>query len=165
MTLQYDVQLFPAGLRFVVDAVTVLDAADAARDQAGVAANWAHVQRITPLHNGKMEFDKYWISDRPSRVRFTDGVRAAVHFVGFRDPQRVANAARLWGNPDFVHYVWDQRAQREIADGDVLVFADYDSAKPSEYNFDDSNEPNDPANWERSGSSYNQRKMPKFFPV
>lgn len=47
----------------------------------------------------------------------------AVHFVGFRD-DRYWNAVRVFGLPDFIHRGWDLRAQREIAPGDTIVFAD-----------------------------------------
>ena len=78
------------------------------------------------------------------------GVKPAVHFVGFRpatNPQQYENAVRLWGLPDVIHYVWDQRAQREIAqDWDTVVFAKYGPDwPPSPYNYDDSNQPDDPA--------------------
>lgn len=48
--------------------------------------------------------------------------RRAIHFVGFRD-DRYISAVRVWGLPDFIHYVWDRRAQRDIAPGDTVVFA------------------------------------------
>lgn len=47
---------------------------------------------------------------------------AALHFVGFRGAEYVS-AVRVWGRPDFFHVGWDLRAQREIAEGDVVVFA------------------------------------------
>ena len=47
----------------------------------------------------------------------------AVHFVGFKDG-RVNNAIRVFGRPDFFHRVWDKRAIAEVADNDVVVFAD-----------------------------------------
>ena len=50
---------------------------------------------------------------------------AAVHFVGFRD-DRFWNAVRVFGRPDFIHRKWDQRARREIAPDDVLIFAEGD---------------------------------------
>lgn len=80
-----------------------------------------------------------------------DGVKPCVHFVGFRDAQRWVNAERIFGTPDVVHFVWDQRAQREIVKGwDTVVFAKgSDSDTPSAFNFDDSNEPDDPARKER----------------
>jgi hypothetical protein len=79
-----------------------------------------------------------------------DGVRPATHFVGFRDPQQWENAVRVFGEPDVTHYVWDQRAAREIAPAiDRVVFARYHDAEPSPYNYDDSNEPDDPAAKER----------------
>lgn len=48
---------------------------------------------------------------------------ACVHFVGFRD-DRYWSAVKVFGLPDFIHRGWDKRAQREIADGDVVLFAD-----------------------------------------
>lgn len=58
----------------------------------------------------------------------------AVHFVGFRD-DRYTSAVRIWGQPDFIHYVWDRRAQRDIAEGDTVVFAkgEFDQ-QPGEFN-------------------------------
>lgn len=74
----------------------------------------------------------------------------ALHFVGFRDNDRFWNAVKAFGRPDFVHFVWDQRAQREIADCDTAVFAKYDPDQPpSPYNYDDSNQADDPAAAER----------------
>ncbi len=71
-----------------------------------------------------------------------------VHFVGFRG-EEYHSAVRVFGLPDVYHRVWDQRAQREIAKCDTVVFAKYDPASPSSFNYDDSNEPDDPAARER----------------
>lgn len=46
----------------------------------------------------------------------------AVHFVGFRG-EEYASAVRAFGHPHFIHRGWDLRAQREIADDDLVVFA------------------------------------------
>ncbi len=73
-----------------------------------------------------------------------------VHFVGFRG-EEYQSAVRVWGLPDVYHFVWDQRAQREIARCDTVVFAKYDPASPSPFNYDDSNQPDDPAARERVG--------------
>jgi len=83
-----------------------------------------------------------------------DGVKPCVHFVGFRPAknlQQWVNAVRVFGEPDIIHYTWDQRAQREIAVGwDTVVFATgSEDQSPSPFNFDDSNEPDDPAALER----------------
>ena len=75
-------------------------------------------------------------------------VKPAVHFIGFRG-EEYWSAVRVWGLPDFYHRVWDMRAQREIAAEDTCVFAKYDPAQPSPYNFDDSNFDDDPAAKER----------------
>lgn len=65
----------------------------------------------------------------------------AVHYVGFRD-DRYWNARRIWGGPAFVHRVWDKRARREIADDDVVVFANGNWwQEPKEHNGRDLNEP------------------------
>lgn len=73
----------------------------------------------------------------------------ALHFVGFRD-DRYWNAVRVFGLPDFYHRGWDTRARREIADGDVLVFAvGSERDAPIRFTFDDSNQPDDPAARER----------------
>lgn len=61
----------------------------------------------------------------------------AVHFVGFRGDE-YWSAVRIWGRPGFIHRRWDTRAWREIADGDVIVFATGDEhQQPSRYNGDD----------------------------
>jgi hypothetical protein len=73
------------------------------------------------------------------------------HFVGFRG-EEYWSAVKVWGLPDFYHRVWDMRAQREIADHDTVVFAKYDPDKPSRFNYDDSNEDDDPAAQERRAS-------------
>jgi hypothetical protein len=88
-----------------------------------------------------------------SRMRFRpidtiDSPTTAVHFVGFRG-EELHSARRVWGNPDFYHRVWDRRAIQDIAPCDIVVFAKYDPESPSEYSFDDSNQPDDPAAKER----------------
>jgi len=55
--------------------------------------------------------------------------RPALHFVGFRD-DRWWNALRVFGPPDFIHPKWDQRARREIAEGDTIIFATGDEEQP-----------------------------------
>lgn len=74
----------------------------------------------------------------------------ALHFVGFRDPQRGAMAELVFGVPDFEHRVWDRRARQEVAPNDVAVFAkgSFDD-EPTPYSWDDSNQPDDPAALER----------------
>lgn len=89
---------------------------------------------------------RLWLG--PTPLDFVlEGVHPLTHFVGFRDPQRYENATRVFGPPDVIHHVWDQRAQREIAYRlDTVVFAKYDPDQPpSPYNHDDSNEADDPA--------------------
>lgn len=70
----------------------------------------------------------------------------ALHFVGFKHPAvtkdvRYDRAVKIWGQPDFIHRGWDMRALREIADGDIIVFAKGTSdQEPREQSFDDSAE-------------------------
>lgn len=71
-----------------------------------------------------------------------------VHFVGFRG-EEYHSAVQTFGLPDVFHRVWDQRAQREIAKCDTVVFAKYHGMEPSPFNYDDSNEADDPAAYER----------------
>lgn len=62
----------------------------------------------------------------------------ALHFVGFKD-DRVWNAIRIFGKPDFWHRIWDHRAKVEIADGDVAVFANGTiDDEPRKFTHDDS---------------------------
>jgi len=61
-----------------------------------------------------------------------------LHFVGFRD-DRWFNAVKVFGRPDFIHRRWDYRAVCEVADGDVVVFADGNEFSPVDpFAFDDS---------------------------
>ena len=62
-----------------------------------------------------------------------------VHFVRFdRFDQRFSNAVAVFGKPTFLHRNWDRRAKREIAEGDVVVFAKGEAEQSlSAYNGDD----------------------------
>lgn len=46
----------------------------------------------------------------------------ALHFVWFRGDE-YTRAKRVFGEPDFIHLGWDRRAQREIVEDDIVVFA------------------------------------------
>ena len=63
--------------------------------------------------------------------------KSAVHFVWFRGDE-YWSAVKVWGKPDYYHIGWDRRARREIAPGDVIVFArgEHDQL-PCDRNFDD----------------------------
>jgi hypothetical protein len=64
-------------------------------------------------------------------------MRSCIHFVGFRGDE-YSRAIRIWGLPDFIHPGWDLRARREIADGDVVIFAAGDADQvPSRKSFSD----------------------------
>lgn len=61
-----------------------------------------------------------------------------LHFVGFKN-DRVFNALKTFGPPDFWHRRWDRRALDEVCEGDWVVFADGDETSPVDpFAFDDS---------------------------
>lgn len=60
-----------------------------------------------------------------------------VHFVGFRGDE-FARAQAVFGRPDFVHRHFDPRMVAEVADGDVVVFANGAETKFTEFSFNDS---------------------------
>ncbi|MDF2809280.1 MAG: hypothetical protein K0S56_311 [Microvirga sp.] len=65
----------------------------------------------------------------------------ALHFVGFRG-EEFWSAVKVWGRPDFIHRKWDQRARREIAPDDTIIFATGSEADlPSRWNGQDLDEP------------------------
>jgi hypothetical protein len=144
----FDVKLLPCGLRARVAAPTLVHAAEGMRVLS--PANEALVRRVCDGELARQCGDvdpAITLGSPPTRVVF--GRDCAVHFVGFRG-EEYHGAVRLWGLPDFYHRVWDQRAQREVGEGDLLVFAKYGPDwEPSPYNHDDSNEPHDPAAMER----------------
>lgn len=60
-----------------------------------------------------------------------------VHFIGFRG-EEYWSAVRAFGPPHFIHRGWDRRAQRDIGEGDLVVFARGDEHQPlAAYNYDD----------------------------
>jgi hypothetical protein len=64
----------------------------------------------------------------------------ALHFVWFRGDE-YNRAIAVFGKPDFIHRGWDRRAQREIADDDVVIFARGEHDQHIHpYNFQDINE-------------------------
>lgn len=64
-------------------------------------------------------------------------MRRCVHFVGFCGDECLS-AVRAVGEPDFIHCGWDLRAQREIADGDLVVFANGEHGQePRRKSYDD----------------------------
>lgn len=56
----------------------------------------------------------------------------ATHFVRFPDlhGDQFWSAVRTFGEPDFLHRYWDRRARREIADGDLVLFAKGEADQP-----------------------------------
>ena len=66
-------------------------------------------------------------------------MKNALHFIGFRDTGTFARACAVFGKPDFIHPVWDYRAQAEIMLGDKAIFAKGDeNQNPTPYTYDDS---------------------------
>lgn len=60
------------------------------------------------------------------------------HFVGFKGDDFV-RACRVFGKPDFIHRMHDQRAISMFAPGDMVVFANgTDTPTTSVFSFDDS---------------------------
>jgi hypothetical protein len=57
--------------------------------------------------------------------------------VGFRG-EEFRSAVRVFGQPDFFHRVFDQRAVAEFCAGDMVVFANGCESRFTEYTFDDS---------------------------
>ena len=71
--------------------------------------------------------------DSPSAAR-------CVHYVGFRD-DRYWNAYRIFGGPRVIHRRWDRRAQRDIGENDIVIFAEGDESRPlAKWNGDDIDE-------------------------
>lgn len=62
-----------------------------------------------------------------------------VHFVGFRD-ERYWAAVKVFGRPHFIHRWWDRRGQREIGEGDVVVFTESNERQPFRPNAPDIDE-------------------------
>lgn len=63
-----------------------------------------------------------------------------VHFVGFRG-EEYWSAVKVFGLPHMVHMGWDKRAQRDISEDDLVVFAKGDEHQPlSRYNYPDIHE-------------------------
>lgn len=52
-------------------------------------------------------------------------MKPCVHFVGFNpnDTMKWDRAVRVWGQPDFMHAIYDYRVKGETMPGDTVVFA------------------------------------------
>jgi len=62
------------------------------------------------------------------------------HFVGFRG-EEYWSAVKIWGKPVFIHKWWDRRAQREIGEGETVIFAQGNYDQPiRKHNCDDYDE-------------------------
>jgi hypothetical protein len=65
-------------------------------------------------------------------------MKNAVHFVGFRGDE-FNRAVRVFGQPDFIHNVWDKRAVAEVFEGDTVVLGPKGrDDQVAEFTFDDS---------------------------
>lgn len=65
-----------------------------------------------------------------------------VHFVGFRG-EEYNNAVKIWGKPDFFHYVNDPRFRfgGEVDwENDIVIFAKGCESRNSSFSFNDSNQ-------------------------
>ncbi|QTG12411.1 hypothetical protein G6M86_03750 [Agrobacterium tumefaciens] len=64
-------------------------------------------------------------------------VKPITHFIGFRG-EEYWSAVKVWGQPHYIHRGWDKRAQREIVDVDLVIFAKgTDRDEPRDFNYDD----------------------------
>ena len=63
-----------------------------------------------------------------------------IHFVGFRGDE-FSSAVRIWGSPDYVHWVHDNRLCHggELHPDDTVVFANGSEGRFTEWTFNDSN--------------------------
>ena len=66
-----------------------------------------------------------------------------IHFVGFRTKQQFTNAVRVFGQPDFVHSIHDNRMYGDTGfpidpKTDCVVFGDKGHDKPGQYSDNDS---------------------------
>jgi hypothetical protein len=61
----------------------------------------------------------------------------ATHFVGFRGDE-FSSAVRVFGRPDFYHFVYDSRVAGDVAPGDTVVFANGFDSKFHDRTFNDS---------------------------
>jgi hypothetical protein len=61
-----------------------------------------------------------------------------LHFVGFRGDEYV-RAKMLFGQPNFIHPMWDSRAVADVAEDDIVVFATGTDKDPlAKFSWDDS---------------------------
>ncbi len=58
----------------------------------------------------------------------------AWHFVGFKGDE-YTRACRVFGEPEYIHPVWDVRAEQELAPGDVIVYANGTPRRAEERDF------------------------------
>jgi hypothetical protein len=66
-----------------------------------------------------------------------------IHFVGFRTKQQFTNAVRVFGQPDFVHSIHDNRMYGDTGfpidpKTDCVVFGDKGHDTPHQYSDNDS---------------------------
>ena len=66
-----------------------------------------------------------------------------IHFVGFRTKQQFTNAVRVFGQPDFVHSIHDNRMYGDTGfpidpKTDCVVFGDKGHDTPRQYSDNDS---------------------------
>lgn len=63
--------------------------------------------------------------------------RPITHFVGFKGEEWFS-AVKIWGQPHFIHRHNDARVQTEVADGDLVIYANGSERKLVPFVFNDS---------------------------
>lgn len=90
----------------------------------------ARSQRLTlfAVANRPIETKRLFSATLPQ----TEPFARLTHFVRFPDlhGDQFWSAVRTFGRPDFLHRHWDRRARREIADGDLVLFAKGEADQP-----------------------------------
>lgn len=49
-------------------------------------------------------------------------MKRSIHFVGFRHDSEWNSAIRIWGRPDFIHLIHDNRMYGDIGPDDIIIF-------------------------------------------
>lgn len=135
---QAEMVRFAAKKRFSIPTMRSTDASKSATRMRMATAQHLKSVGITTrivaeLLNRNYDTVRYYIHEHHRMVRRQRYyAKKAVHFVRFDGlhDQRFQSAIQVFGPPDFLHRVWDMRAKREIAKGDVVVFAKGDAWQP-----------------------------------
>jgi len=60
-----------------------------------------------------------------------------MHFVGFKGDE-FNRARRVFGEPDFIHRLFDARAKSDILPGEPVIFANGEETKTRTFSYNDS---------------------------